>query len=264
MISALILAHVLTANTVAAQQPVLLRYKFHTGQSRRYKTVMDMNMKMNMGAQNMPMKMVMDSIVKQTVKSVDGSGAGHIAIQPISQNSTMYMNGKPTKSPMPSSTKTVNMTMAPDGEVSGLDVGGSNPMAMMGGGSSASPFAMTGALPSKAVSPGSHWNSSANVMGSGIEMASKLDRIGSVNGHSVAFISASGSMDLGKMLGAIGKGKGVTGSGSINMNLHYRFDITSGCLLDTSGTMTYKMNMGASKGSMDMNGVADMKVSLVQ
>ena len=59
MISALILAHVLATNSVATPQGILLRYKFHVGQTHRYKMDMDMKMNMTMGDKAMPMKMVM-------------------------------------------------------------------------------------------------------------------------------------------------------------------------------------------------------------
>jgi hypothetical protein len=227
---------------------------------------MNMNMTMNMGAQVMPMKMVMTMLTKMTVKSIDSSGAAKIASEVLSQDTSMVMNGKSSKMPGSATKGSATMTMSPEGKVSGVDLkqGASNPMSMMGGTGSAGPLQMAGTLPSKPVSPGSHWSSSGNVMGSGMDMSSTLDKVATVNGHTIAYVTSSGTMDLGKLLGSVGKSKGVSGTGTVGAHVHYGFDVTSGYMLDTTGTMTYNMNMGTSQGSMKMKGTGDMKLNLVQ
>lgn len=271
MISALILAHILTTNTVAAAQPVLLRYKFHPGQSRTYKMSMDMDMKMDMGGQKMPVKMDMSSVTKQTVKSVNSSGSAAMSVSVVSQSMVMKMNGQERPMPIAANKEAAKLTMSPTGTVSGIDLGknapASNPMGMMGGGNALSSLQMTGALPSQPVSVGSHWATTANLMGGNLQMTSHLDKVATEGGHTIAYLSCGGDVDMGKVLGAVGGANGLSGAGTMKSDIHYRFDVTSGSVLDVHGVMNMNMNMSsakAAKGAMTMSGVMHLKMNLVQ
>jgi len=104
-------------------------------------------------------------------------------------------------------------------------------------------------------------------MGGNLQMTSHLDKIATEGGHTIAYLSCGGNIDMGKILGAVGGSSGLSGGGTMKSDIHYRFDVTSGSVVDMQGVMNMNMNMASAKsakGPMTMSGIIHMKMNVVQ
>lgn len=252
LISAFLAGTCIAAPCLANAPGTLIRYKFKVGQALTYRLNMNMTMA---GGPTGNTSSTMEMVYRQTVLKVAPNGTATLRSHFISSH--MSVGGKPmANGNTPKQDITIQMT--PSGNL----VGG-NPMGSMfgpGGGGN-----ITAGLPLKPVSVGSTWNT--QMMNGMISLHSKLESLGNANGHTMAQIHSTGSMDMSKLFGAIAKGagKGMSMSGTMYLDMRTAFDVTAG--RSDHMTMTSKSTVhisGGPSGQMNMNTKQTMTMALVR
>lgn len=256
----LVAAYLVTTIAVASPNSVLLRYKFHKGDSHLFNIRINMHMNMSMGEKSSATNMVMAGSATQTVQSVSADGSGNIAFK---GDVTVTLNGKPVSSDTKSSG---TMKISPTGHVTNV----------AGGTRSSSLSGMTAMVnfPKEAVHVGSQWQSSVVLPSSiggpaagGLTLTNKVVKIASSGGKTLVYVHGYTNLDMGKLMSSMGKGKlpeGTNATGNMAMNMDYIFDATAGLLKEQNGNANYNMRFAGNGQSMSMKGVMKMSVSLAR
>lgn len=225
--------------TVPAPRPVALRFKFISGETRRYKTNLTMT-SITMTGQSgtgIPMNTIVDIIMRQTVKSVrpsDGAATLSTQIETIQTS----MNGKPFAMPAAQAAKMnlpTTTVILPTGKVLEIE----SPALPAGGLPSmdlGSAMKASVAFPDLPVKTGDQWNGILTAGGMKMLYASTLAGLEMVSGRQLATINQTLSGDINmtpaKNMPVAMTGK-ITGGGS------QVFDTTAGALV----SQKMEMNM---------------------
>lgn len=241
---------------------VLLRYKFHTGQTIKYAMNLNMRMLMNIGGKGMPMNVASANVNTETVKSVGRDGTALLDMKVANAKSTM--NGKPSNLMSTANVTGGSLRMSPRGDVSDINV----PSAR-GSASNLGAMQMSGQLPSGPVHAGSVWTSSFKIPQLGATtMRNRVERVSRSNGKTLVFIGGQGTMDLGKLAGVFGAAKGLKGgAGGANIKYEMIFDATAGLLRSSVANVNYslkmKMGSGAQAKAITTSGTQKMTMTLL-
>ena len=276
MFATVALAVVLSLRPGMAQgHSVLLRYKFHAGQTHSYRMKMAMKMGMNSTGKEAPMmNMDMVSSIKMLTKSVLPDGSGRLTVTTTPPK--MTMNGSP--SPIGGQTPATTMTcvISPLGKMSGANLSGAQSMPGMGMAMDPSSLQVSYVFPKEPVHVGSHWVSTVSMAQFGkIQMNNSVASISQSGSRGVEVkIHSSGVVDMGAMIKRMTQGKTNAQipdmKGNLTMTMNYVFDVSQGLIrnMDMAAHYGVDMNMpsqkGANPGHMHMSGVMTGGMSLIQ
>jgi hypothetical protein len=249
--------------SMGSPQSVLLRYKFAPGSSHTYSIKINVNMKIGMGSQTMPMNVASDATVRMTVNKV-ANGVADITSEVLKQSSTT--NGRTSNAPKSSS----HVRMTVKGESKGMQIAQpvNSPMDM----SSLQSLQSGNILPEGPARVGSSWHSPVSLgKGSAANMTSHLDKIGQSGGNTLAYISVKGTADVASLFGAMLSKipGGVKADGTMKFDIHYVFNATKGMIQSQNSNTTYAMKMRLQKppkgspGNMNMAGGQTMTMQII-
>jgi hypothetical protein len=229
-------------------QPVTLRYKFVVGQVHRYQYETDMNMLMMTGqtGAGIPIHMIMQMTMRQTVKSIRHSdGAATL----VSQIEAMHMLNNDKETPLPEAQQTqmkepITQIMLPTGKILSVNMPALGESGMPGMDFSKGMFSGTPFLPAGPVKIDDSWSGTAQAAMAGMQMAftSTLTSLDRKDGAALATIQnkQTGTIDstLTKGVPVSMKMQGqITGDGT------QLFDMTAGTLQSSTGTADTDMTM---------------------
>jgi len=218
----------LSIATYAAADPVVLRYKLHSGENLQYavSSVADFAFPDKEGTRNVSIDA--NLLMIENVGKVDSSGLA--TVETRYSDPHLVLNGKEIQLKAGAGAYSAITRMTAAGKVQNETIlnANSNPVASI----DSHALSLADVLPSGTVHVGASW-------GAGTKFKYRLAAIKMQDGHQVAYLEAEGTSNLGAVLKGI-KQKNQSGlTGSINLKSEFKFDVERGIMLSvtTHGTM---------------------------